>query len=216
MPTSSHRLSRRLVTVARPAPSGRAPMATNPDRVHDPCVHTRALATVILLLATAACPGRRAGTAAPASQADTNAASGHWVAAATDPSPQGGVGRPVHAAEPKGSADERANKGTGAECGGKRCAPGEVCCNKSCGICTPPGGVCTQELCEQAPSTCSKDADCRAFSDYCTGCDCRALLKSEGDPKCSGPGVRCVADPCRDKSAVCRAGRCAIADAPTK
>jgi hypothetical protein len=174
----------------------------------------RSLATVTLLLALAGCPGRRSGSDQPVSQAptDTNTASGHWVAAATEPNPQGGVGRPVHAAEPKGSPDERAAKGTGATCGAKRCAPGEVCCNASCGICTTPGGVCTQELCEEAPSTCAKDADCRAFSDYCTGCDCRALLKSEGDPKCTGPGVRCVSDPCRDKTAVCRAGRCAIAD----
>jgi hypothetical protein len=32
-------------------------------------------------------------------------------------------------------------------CGKNICAPGNVCCNVSCGICTPPGGVCTQQYC---------------------------------------------------------------------
>jgi hypothetical protein len=28
------------------------------------------------------------------------------------------------------------------------CEKGLECCNASCGICVPPGGVCTQEACE--------------------------------------------------------------------
>ena len=32
-------------------------------------------------------------------------------------------------------------------CGPNTCAVGEVCCNASCGICTPPGGACTQQAC---------------------------------------------------------------------
>ena len=32
-------------------------------------------------------------------------------------------------------------------CGPNVCAPGEVCCNESCGICTKPNGLCTQQLC---------------------------------------------------------------------
>lgn len=32
-------------------------------------------------------------------------------------------------------------------CGDKFCAEGQVCCNASCGICTPPGGFCTMQVC---------------------------------------------------------------------
>ena len=41
-------------------------------------------------------------------------------------------------------------------CGPVTCAEGEVCCNESCGICTPPGQACTQQLCGPAcpPLTC--------------------------------------------------------------
>lgn len=33
------------------------------------------------------------------------------------------------------------------QCGSAVCAPGMVCCNASCGICTPPDGFCTQQAC---------------------------------------------------------------------
>ncbi len=36
----------------------------------------------------------------------------------------------------------------GVPCGGATCEPGMVCCNASCGICTPPDGACTQQACE--------------------------------------------------------------------
>jgi hypothetical protein len=36
----------------------------------------------------------------------------------------------------------------GEACGPTTCASGEVCCNASCGICTPPDGFCTQQACE--------------------------------------------------------------------
>ena len=32
-------------------------------------------------------------------------------------------------------------------CGGSTCTGGTVCCNASCGICTPPGGFCIQIVC---------------------------------------------------------------------
>lgn len=32
-------------------------------------------------------------------------------------------------------------------CGAVTCGVGEVCCNESCGICIPPDGGCTQEIC---------------------------------------------------------------------
>jgi len=109
-------------------------------------------------------------------------------------------------------------------CGPTTCSAGQVCCNASCGVCTPPDGVCTQQFCapepdrcgeralckpgfrwsedrcaciaDKEPSACRKDSDCRLFSDYCTGCDCRALEDSDDEPACGLPGVRCFADPC--------------------
>ncbi|MBX3208664.1 MAG: hypothetical protein KF764_26765 [Labilithrix sp.] len=33
-------------------------------------------------------------------------------------------------------------------CGRTTCETGMVCCNASCGICTPPDGACTQQACE--------------------------------------------------------------------
>jgi hypothetical protein len=35
----------------------------------------------------------------------------------------------------------------GVPCGRNVCAPTEVCCNASCGICTPPGWACVQMAC---------------------------------------------------------------------
>lgn len=59
-------------------------------------------------------------------------------------------------------------------------------------------------------SSCRTDADCRLFDDYCSGCDCRALLQSEPDPRCSGRGVTCLRQPCADRSAACDQGRCTV------
>jgi len=33
-------------------------------------------------------------------------------------------------------------------CGRRTCGAGLVCCNASCGICTPPGGACIQISCD--------------------------------------------------------------------
>ena len=94
-------------------------------------------------------------------------------------------------------------------CGNVTCGRGQVCCNESCGICTRPGGVCTQQICDPAVE-CRRDADCRTFSDLCTGCDCRALANSEPDPVCPGPGVQCLIDPCFNQAAVCARGQCVL------
>lgn len=32
-------------------------------------------------------------------------------------------------------------------CGANTCGPGTFCCNRSCGICAPLGGFCTQQVC---------------------------------------------------------------------
>jgi hypothetical protein len=113
--------------------------------------------------------------------------------------------------------------GTGVACGRVTCAPGLVCCNASCGTCVQPGMACIQVACDPPPprpdaavatdaGSCRSDADCRLFDDYCTGCDCRALSRTDPDPRCSGPGVRCFAPPCMNKVAACEAGRCVVRD----
>ena len=107
--------------------------------------------------------------------------------------------------------------GTGVACGPVTCPIDQTCCNASCGICTPPGGGCIKILCQPPKpdggaggGACQTDSDCRLFDDYCTGCDCRSLAKGEPDPKCSGPGVRCFAQPCARKTAACEAGHCVV------
>ena len=103
--------------------------------------------------------------------------------------------------------------GGGEPCGAAVCGAGQACCNASCGICLPPGGACTQEICEPPKAECRADADCRAFAFMCTGCDCLALAPDDPEPACGGPGVQCFADPCLNKKAVCESGRCVIAGA---
>jgi hypothetical protein len=99
----------------------------------------------------------------------------------------------------------------GPACGTVRCAAGMVCCNDSCGICTPPNGGCTKQLCVPPAGACARDADCRLEADYCTGCDCRALATNQKLPACPGPGVACLIDPCDSKKAQCVNGACAVA-----
>ncbi len=100
--------------------------------------------------------------------------------------------------------------GPGERCGSHFCPQGQVCCNESCGICTEPFGACTMEYCMPIGPRCQSDADCYLFSDYCTGCDCRALRTTDLVPTCDGPGVRCLVDPCMGKSATCdlKTGTC--------
>jgi hypothetical protein len=88
-----------------------------------------------------------------------------------------------------------------------------VCCNDSCGICTEPNGGCTKQFCGSpvGGGACTSDADCRLEADYCTGCDCRALAPGQSVPPCSGPGVRCLVDPCSTKAAKCSNGLCTAA-----
>lgn len=45
-----------------------------------------------------------------------------------------------------GCVPDRPRKG--AKCGSRTCGEGQYCCNASCGICAPLGGVCIQVACE--------------------------------------------------------------------
>jgi hypothetical protein len=86
-----------------------------------------------------------------------------------------------------GGADEgEGSAGTSGEgsgdrepCGTVTCDRGEVCCNESCGICTPPNGACTQQFCTPEDAGTSGDAP------FCGGIAGIA---------CPGAGM-CVDDP---------------------
>jgi hypothetical protein len=102
------------------------------------------------------------------------------------------------------------------------CASSEQCkanefCTTETGACNPPPGCRPGQVCPtvcygvcRRSIECRRDRDCRTFSDYCTGCDCRALARGEPDPVCPGPGVQCFVDPCLNQHAVCVGGQCEL------
>jgi hypothetical protein len=102
----------------------------------------------------------------------------------------------------------------GVACGNTFCTPSEYCCSPTCGECAPQDVVCIAIACEP-PSTwaCNSDADCRVASDYCTGCDCRALGPGGTLATCPGTGVQCLTDPCTSKVARCIDSQCAVVSA---
>ena len=55
---------------------------------------------------------------------------------------------------------------------------------------------------------CTKDADCRLYSNNCEGCACDALAAGAPDPVCNGMMVSCFLDPCDGKTAHCSSGTC--------
>lgn len=100
----------------------------------------------------------------------------------------------------------------GGPCGGNvanacTCANGLVCTAKP-GSNLPAGDV--GGTCEDAvkPHQCQRAEDCELQADYCTACDCVALTHGESIPPCTGPGVRCLVDPCGMKKADCVDGFC--------
>ena len=77
--------------------------------------------------------------------------------------------------------------GSAETCGDATCAKGQVCCNASCGICTEPGGVCTQQACEEPPTggPCGPN-DCAAGQVCC----------NESCGICTEPGGVCTQQAC--------------------
>ncbi len=128
-------------------------------------------------------------------------------------------GPPSDAAAPSGDTTDV----VGAPCmSSASCAKGEICTTQD-GVCNPPPGcrpgmVCAAVCygtCRAAtgappPSPCRTSADCRKLSDYCQGCNCRALSICQADPVCTGGLAYCFADPCSGKEAYCSAGTCAL------
>lgn len=128
--------------------------------------------------------------------------------------------------ESTGAVDESLAGGCHAVC--PKCPANQICPMIACyEVCNGKPKQCVQTMmcvlgavwdsksCQCIPSaptasSCTTDGDCRTFADYCTGCDCRALSTTDADPTCSGPGVRCLADPCGGKTAVCVSGSCSL------
>lgn len=111
----------------------------------------------------------------------------------------------------------------GPACGPKTCGPEQVCCNASCGICTAPGAMCTQQRCDLpnaqtsllcGPNTCN-------VGQVCCNASCGI---------CAAPGAACDQRTCRESvqypsnercgSTLCNAGQvccnpsCGICAAP--
>ncbi|MBI2377918.1 MAG: hypothetical protein HYV07_28200 [Deltaproteobacteria bacterium] len=58
-------------------------------------------------------------------------------------------------------------------CGNTTCGAGEYCCNPSCGLCAPEGGVCTQQVCDTCTDrTCPVGSVCNAG--HCEAAECGA------------------------------------------
>jgi len=75
------------------------------------------------------------------------------------------------------------------------------------------GAQAPQPKAEPGTSTaCNTDADCRTFSDACGICSCRPFAKTSPDPKCPGPRMSCLIDPCTGLRTICRRGNCMIGD----
>ncbi|MDB4975695.1 MAG: hypothetical protein JWN48_4036 [Myxococcaceae bacterium] len=103
----------------------------------------------------------------------------------------------------KGPKDVEQNTTTGEEnagpvsCGTVTCGEGQICCNPSCGICTAPDVMCTQQFCDTperagdgGPSTVSCDSvrcvagtHCELVQVQCVRAPCNPVpeCKPDGD-----------------------------------
>ena len=80
---------------------------------------------------------------------------------------------------------------TRVRCGTAVCDADEVCCNESCGICTPPGAGCVQVTCEPDAGTACGGEACGRGDRCCTDCDGRSFCSSDVCPDLD----ECPADP---------------------
>ena len=98
----------------------------------------------------------------------------------------------------------------GEPCGKNTCAVGEICCNDSCGICTPPGAGCVTVDCHDDPpppkgEACGKNT-C-AVGETCCNASCGI---------CVAPGGGCTkqlcVDPVPPKGEACGKNTCAVGE----
>lgn len=88
----------------------------------------------------------------------------------------------------------------GEKCGPSVCAEGEICCNESCGICTPPDGACIDLACcnDCSCALCGNDEYCDDISGTpeCLPLPtCDAILCEIGT-HCELVDVACIREPC--------------------
>jgi hypothetical protein len=109
-------------------------------------------------------------------------------------------------------------------CGSATCVGGDVCCNESCGICTPPDGACTMQLCSDepppgegvacGPNVCATgEVCCNESCGICTppgGACTRQLCLDEPLP---GDGVACGPNVCAEGEICCNES-CGICTPP--
>jgi len=108
---------------------------------------------------------------------------------------------------------------TGEACGSLTCAPGQVCCNDSCGICTAPGDSCTQQLCDDGSQVGDDPCAGKACGDECSTCEpgrpCTTELKfcdargvCGGSAACATGGdyQPCASKECGDPCTQCEPG----------
>jgi len=85
------------------------------------------------------------------------------------------------------------------KCGRAVCAPGHVCCNSSCGICTKPGGVCTQQICpdiELQPVEPAPTVDKREDIVKIEEPELPAVKPTKCGPTLCAPGYECCNESC--------------------
>lgn len=88
---------------------------------------------------------------------------------------------------PKVEQNEHAAGSEGpVQCGSATCPQGQICCNPSCGICTEPAGMCTQQFCDQAGA----EADEGPLAVSCDNVRCAS------GSHCELLTVQCVRAPC--------------------
>lgn len=95
--------------------------------------------------------------------------------------------------EPKSETEAKgASSGTEARvaCGKVECAAGEICCNPSCGICTAPDGMCTQQFCDEGSSDVRAGEPLPPPAITCDNVRCAA------GTHCELVEVQCVRAPC--------------------
>lgn len=125
------------------------------------------------------------------------------------------VGLVIGCGGPAGGEDAS----VGVTCGPVTCGAGEVCCNASCGFCTPPGGSCTEQACidagpepdagRDAAIACG-DETCGGGARCCTQCDGTLACLVGECPICScGPEHACASDQyCEGDDTSCGEGTC--------
>jgi hypothetical protein len=75
----------------------------------------------------------------------------------------------------------------GGQCGPRVCGPGTRCCNASCGVCTPPGAECTQQICSTTEAASMSEADVQSLI---------IIGGGQCGPNVCGPGSFCCNASC--------------------